>query len=279
MNCRGIRRRLSEYLDGELPAPQQAAIAAHLEVCAGCREEAEGFRRAGEALRTLSAVEVAPDLTTDLHRRLAAPAARRSRLGWASAAAVAAVGIAIGCLVWLSPPPPAPGPLRARRDVAAPQVAIEPPEQALPVTEEQPEVEAPRELYRAPVQVVTSEKEAEQPVPVDVLLSRESDEMDLPSAEERPVVAGVVEEPRPAPRELTRALGRRSEAEYGVVLLLGRPEPVLPSSYCYLEVSFPDGTKSILDQSVERDAGGEPRVVQLSYQQVSPETESVNQGG
>ena len=110
-------------------------------------------------------------------------------------------------------------------------------------------------------------------------LSDESDEMDLPSAEERPVVAGAVEEPRAAHQELTRALGQTSEAEYGVVLLLGQPEPVLPSSYCYLEVSFPDGTKSILDQSVERDAGGEPRVVQLSYQQVPPEIESVNEGG
>ena len=63
------------------------------------------------------------------------------------------------------------------------------------------------------------------------------------------------------------------------MLLLGPPEPVVPSSRCYLEVSFPDGTKSILDQSVERDAGGEPRVVQLSYQQVPPEIESVNEGG
>lgn len=273
MNCRSVRRRLSEYLDGELPAPRQAAIAAHLEVCAGCREEADDLRRAGEALKTLSVVEVAPELTGDLHRRLAAPPARRFRLGWAGAAAVAAVGIAIGCLLWLSPRAPVPGPPRARTEAAAPEVAVEPPKLVLPLTEELPEAETPDEPYRAPVQVVATPRETEGPAPVEVDGTLSSAEVvGVLSAEEMPAAPTDVEGPR-------RAVSRRPGTEYGVILLLGPPEPILPSSRCYLEVSFPDGAKSILDQSVERDAAGEPRVVQLSYQQVSPKTESVNEGG
>jgi len=279
MRCRGVRDRLSEYLDGELPDPERASIAAHLSVCAGCREEAEGFRRAGEALRTLAAVEVAPDLTGDLHRRLAVPAARRFRIGWVGAAAVAA-GAAIGCLLWLGLRTPAPGPPPPGTDVAAPQVVIEPPEPVLPLTEELPEAETLKEPYRAPVQVAAISEETEQPTPVkaDGTLSS-VDEAALVLAEEMPVVPTDVEEPRPALREPRQVLARTLETEYGVILLLGPPEPILPSSRCYLEVSFPDGTKSILDQSVERDAAGEPRVVQLSYQQIASEPEALNQGG
>lgn len=280
MRCRSVRHRLSEYLDGELPAPEQAPIAEHLEVCAGCREEAEAFRRTGEALRTLSAVEVAPDLTSDLHRRLGAPAARRFRVGWVGAAVVAA-GAAIGCLLWLSLRTPAPVPPPARTDVAAPQVVIAPPEPAPPVTEERPEAETPDEPYRAPVQMAAVSEETERLAlaEVDGMLSSAeetapalAEETVAVSAEGSRVISAEVEEPE-------TALARTWEAEYGVVLLLGPPEPILPSSSCYLEVSFPDGRKSVVDQSVERDAAGEPRVVQLSYQQISSETESVNQGG
>jgi len=288
MKCRGVRDRLSEYVDGELPDPQQAAIAAHLEVCARCREEAEGFRRAGEALRTLSAVEVAPDLTGDLHRRLATSARRRFRLAWIGVGVAAAAGAA-ACLLWVSHPAPKPRPAPARTDVTAPQVVIEPPEPVLPLTEGLPEAETPRELYRAPVQVAAIPEETEEAGPVEgagalrwayetaLALAEKTDplsvdEAALVLAEETPGVPTDVEEPK-------AALARTLETEYGVILLLGPPEPILPSSRCYLEVSFPDGTKSIVDQSVERDAAGEPRVVQLSYQQVPPETEPLNQGG
>jgi hypothetical protein len=295
MKCRGVRERLSEYVDGELADAERAAIAAHLSVCAGCREEAEGFRRAGEALKTLSAVEVAPDLTSDLHRRLAAPAARRFRVAWVGVGVAAAAGAA-ACLLWLGLRTPAPVPPLVRTDVAAHQVVIERPEPVLPLTEELPEAETPKEPYRAPVQVAAIRDETEEAGTVEVagalswaietalVLAEETDplpvdEAALVLADEMPVVPTDVEEPRPALREPRQALARTSEAEYGVILLLGPPEPILPSSRCYLEVSFPDGAKSIVDQTVERDAAGEPRVVQLSYQQVLPKTESVNQGG
>ena len=272
MKCRGVRDRLSEYVDGELPDPQQAAIAAHLEVCARCREEAEGFRRAGEALRTLSAVEVAPDLTGDLHRRLATSARRRFRLAWIGVGVAAAAGAA-ACLLWVSHPAPKPRPAPAGTEAAAPQVVIEPSEPVLPFTEDLPEAETPNRPHRAPVQLARMPEETEEPA------LAEAYEM-LSSTEETAVVSADELRVTPAEVEASEvALAQTSETEYGVILLLGPPEPILPSSRCYLEVSFPDGTKSILDQSVERDAAGEPRVVQLSYQQVPPETESANEGG
>ena len=268
MNCRSVRRRLSEYLDGEVPAPRQAAIAAHLEVCAGCRDELEAMRRAGEALKTLSAVEAAPDLTGDLRRRLAAPAARRLRVGWVGAAAVAAVGIAIGCLLWLSPPEPAPRPAPTQSHTFTPEVRAERSEPVAPLVVEEPERLYSHSRHRSAPQVservvdlarqTPSVEVVEAPATEASLRDQSDDLMFLPSR------AAPVEKPVP---------------RFGVILLLGEPEPVLPSSRCYLEVSFPDGAKSIVDQSVERDAAGEPRVVQLSYQQVSPKTESLKQGG
>jgi hypothetical protein len=39
--------RLQSYLDGVLPAPESAAVAAHLDTCAPCREKLEELRRQG----------------------------------------------------------------------------------------------------------------------------------------------------------------------------------------------------------------------------------------
>jgi anti-sigma factor (TIGR02949 family) len=36
-SCFGLRERLEEYLDGELPSALRAAVEAHLSQCAACR--------------------------------------------------------------------------------------------------------------------------------------------------------------------------------------------------------------------------------------------------
>jgi hypothetical protein len=78
-------------------------------------------------------------------------------------------------------------------------------------------------------------------------------------------------EPEPTPEpEATESVFTSAAPTHGVIVLLGRPKPILPSSSCYLEVSFPDGGKSITDQSVERDAAGRPRAVQIAYENTSP---------
>jgi hypothetical protein len=64
-----------------------------------------------------------------------------------------------------------------------------------------------------------------------------------------------------------------------VILVLGRPEPVLPSGSCYIEVTRADGTRTVREQTVERDAAGRPQMVQISYEQMEPNAASAQQGG
>ncbi len=54
MACQEYSERLDvfeDYLDGRLPAEATAAVTAHLERCAACREEVESARLAGMLLR------------------------------------------------------------------------------------------------------------------------------------------------------------------------------------------------------------------------------------
>jgi anti-sigma factor RsiW len=54
MACREYAERLDvfeDYLDGRLPADAAAAVTAHFERCAACREEVESARLAGMLLR------------------------------------------------------------------------------------------------------------------------------------------------------------------------------------------------------------------------------------
>ncbi len=54
MACKEYSERLDvfeDYLDGRLPADAAAAVTAHLERCAACREEVESARLAGMLLR------------------------------------------------------------------------------------------------------------------------------------------------------------------------------------------------------------------------------------
>ncbi|UCC68750.1 MAG: zf-HC2 domain-containing protein [Armatimonadota bacterium] len=258
MNCRRVREKLTEYLAGELVPGERAAIAAHLDGCERCRAELAALRRAEDALETLAVVEHPPDLVRDLDQRLAAGATPRLRLAWIGAPLVATAAVA-ACLLWLSHPAPSPQtapvesrPIPPRGTVERPEVAAPPriKEDAEFVASQQPRQAAPQVAQNMHgLSEQTSVVEAAGPPPTD---------------ETVPFMAHRV------PAEMPR---------FGVILLLGEPQPILPSFSCYLEVSFPDGAKSILDQSVERDAAGEPRVVQISYAQIAPERGAPNQGG
>lgn len=53
MQCRKVRKDLTAYLDGELPARRQRRVAAHLAGCRGCRGEVRAFRAVMEAMQNL----------------------------------------------------------------------------------------------------------------------------------------------------------------------------------------------------------------------------------
>jgi len=261
MRCRTAKRRLTQYLDGELTDRERGAVERHLEACRRCREEADALRHAEDALHRLSAVETAPDLTADLLRRIEGlpglPAGSR-RLAWGGAM-VAAMVIVLAAFFWLrqgGPTAPSlhqkaqtlvPPPMAQTRE-PPPAIAKAPSQPAAP----QPLPEPQRRVIRK--HTVARERPQEQP-------------SNQPSAEE-------VEAPAPEP-----AAAEVEEPSGGVILLVGAPQPALPSSRYYVELSFPNGERSLLEQSVERDAVGEPRTVQVTYQQIGPEPPVPNQGG
>jgi anti-sigma factor RsiW len=79
MRCALVRRRISEWLDGELEAHAARAVAEHVEACAGCGRHARELRAVSGWLAALPAVEAEPvDAPVALRLELAAGARRPS---------------------------------------------------------------------------------------------------------------------------------------------------------------------------------------------------------
>lgn len=73
MTHRGLRRRLSAYLEGELAPRTRRRAEAHLAGCGPCRAELAALQRTLSLLRAQrGAAESAPDLLPQINRRLAA---------------------------------------------------------------------------------------------------------------------------------------------------------------------------------------------------------------
>ena len=70
MTCRGVRRRLSEYLDGDLRPAEAGAVRAHLEACAECAERYLGLRSALGALSALPRLEGSDGISVRILDRL-----------------------------------------------------------------------------------------------------------------------------------------------------------------------------------------------------------------
>jgi hypothetical protein len=272
MKCDEVRTRLSDYVGGDLFPSEQEAVASHLAQCATCRTEAAVLQRCERALGVLGVVAEPPDLSEDLRRRIAAPLPWRRR--WGAAAAVAGVALVVAvvmALAWprdrardVAPPLPvfveAPAPVEA--EPAVPEgVEVTPP--PLVVTAAEPPatevVEVPQPTVRAP-----------SPVPAEVVPQQASVPTVVSVRVQAPpagLEAEAVMEAVPVTDSPTTQPGQTG----GVVLLLGQAEPVRPPSSCYLEVSLPNGARSILERSAEAGAAGAPRVIQISYEQIAPQ--------
>ena len=78
LSCVAARRRLSAFLDGELPVADVVAVDGHLCRCRACADELTAMRGVGEMLRTRSVAAAAncasdlEDLEKDIMSRLAA---------------------------------------------------------------------------------------------------------------------------------------------------------------------------------------------------------------
>jgi hypothetical protein len=60
MTCAGVRRRLSEWLDGDLEASRSRTVSAHLESCGSCSRRAEELRALSGLLAELPRLEAEP---------------------------------------------------------------------------------------------------------------------------------------------------------------------------------------------------------------------------
>lgn len=67
--------RLSEYLDGELAAPERSALEAHLQECAGCRRTVAELEHVVAAARAATDAAPARDLWAGIQARIAPRAA------------------------------------------------------------------------------------------------------------------------------------------------------------------------------------------------------------
>lgn len=115
--CAEYEADLSAFLDGEIEAPREALLRAHLESCAACARSAHTLRDADEALRALPSREVPTDLRARLQARIeaesaassdvratprvAAPARRPRRRTLAQPAALLAVAAAAALALYL----------------------------------------------------------------------------------------------------------------------------------------------------------------------------------
>lgn len=101
MNCEQVRENLAAFIDGELDESQVAEVQAHLEGCAGCREELEALRLTARALgeflepramKESVAEGVLAQLASEHHKRRVP---FMTRAGWFVSGAVAAVVVLV----------------------------------------------------------------------------------------------------------------------------------------------------------------------------------------
>lgn len=126
--------RLSEYLDGELPAPDRAALEAHLETCTDCSAVLSELRRVVDRARVAAEYVPRRDLWPGIATRIGATPAASPRVGhrWSfSLPQLAAAAILLmtlsGSTVWLlrsTTLPPATRPIATMATPAGTPVAI-----------------------------------------------------------------------------------------------------------------------------------------------------------
>ncbi len=94
MKCPKVQDHLSAWLDGELAPEVAAAIARHLESCAGCCRELAQLEALEQALGALPPAALPPGLPEKVGARLPRP----PRRGWQSLALAASLvlGILLG---------------------------------------------------------------------------------------------------------------------------------------------------------------------------------------
>ena len=72
MRCRGVRRYLGAYVDGEVASDRREAIKAHLDGCKACRAELESLKSSIELVEGLPQIEPSEGFEAAFWRRVRA---------------------------------------------------------------------------------------------------------------------------------------------------------------------------------------------------------------
>jgi hypothetical protein len=266
LKCAQVRKLLEDYFEGTLPPRRRQLAAAHLERCETCAAELRRLESMCSALAVLPQAEPDPSLLPQMSARISAlrqPRAFSHRRVWLAPAL--ASGTALVCAViflafWSARQP-------------SPPVLPQPTQAVKPL----PRQPAPTTLARVP---------PAGPSRAPALVATPSSRRPRRSSAPRAIA------PRSAPAPLVTARTVTSERQAqevvqteaqdvpeGVILVLGPSrEPVLWSRY-RVELSMPDGAKSVLRQVIGRDETGAPSVVRVAYRATPPETRATPQGG
>lgn len=82
-DCRKVQNQFSSYLDGRISGAVMQEIASHLESCAGCSREFEGWRQTQSMLASLGPVKAPADLGLKLRIALSREGMRSTRASMA----------------------------------------------------------------------------------------------------------------------------------------------------------------------------------------------------
>ncbi|GIV18425.1 MAG: hypothetical protein KatS3mg023_0176 [Armatimonadota bacterium] len=109
MRCHQAQQWMNLWLDDQLATDRQVQLQQHLDACPRCRQLAEQWLRAREALRSYPAITPAPDFDTRVWQAIA----QRQRTSWTpsplvriatSAATGMLVAIILLVVMWLNTP-------------------------------------------------------------------------------------------------------------------------------------------------------------------------------
>lgn len=266
MKCRIIRQRLVEYVEDSLPPGERADIEAHLATCAACRAEAVALQRAENALRRLGVIEPAPEVADVRHLHPVPRPGGRTRWVWAGVC-LAAAAVVLTILMWPHAAQRQPSP-SSSANVA---MKTEPTAPSRP--DQVPEV-APPAPPPAPIVVVERRHPARpSPTPRRIVERLKP----APSVAPEPPAPEIVPHEPEVPAPVVTA--QESEAPAGLILLIGEPRESPPSSSYHVEISFPDGERSVVERSVERNADNQAQAIRIAYERSGPETPSPQPGG
>lgn len=82
MNEHEISDQLVAFLDGALSAEDTVRVEKHLEICPGCRETLEDFRRTGELLKRWAEIPPSPGFESRVLAQVRASESRRPAFDW-----------------------------------------------------------------------------------------------------------------------------------------------------------------------------------------------------